>query len=247
MDVIQIEYLIITIAAFAAFYIKGLMGVGTTTVLLSILALAIDPKLAIVLAAFANIFGGAAMLKIDPLPLNKKFWIPIAVSLFISSIIGAMALKYVPNDIFTIILGVGFLCLSVWFIWRVPNAENIQDGTPEKATPLDVLIGTIAGFCGGFIGINVIIKVLYFGRKLNKRYMRRFFVIVYFPAAIAQTLTYVANGLFTQQILLYGFFMLPGLIFGIYLGNKAHYKISELWFRRILGAFLFIVSLKLIL
>ncbi len=243
----EFEYLVITIAGFLAFYIKGLMGIGTTTVLLSITALVIDPKLAIVLTAFANIFGGMAMLKIDPAPISKTFWIPIAALMLIGSIFGAMALKIVDSDVFSLLLGCVFIVLALWFILRTPKPGQIKDGTPDKARATDIFTGGVAGLAGGFIGINVPIMATYFGRFLNKQYLRRFFVLAYLPAAIAQTLTYVANGLFTAQILIYGLCLLPGLSIGIYLGNKAHYKIPELWFRRILAVFLLIVSLKLIL
>ena len=239
------DYAVVALAGFLAFYIKGVSGVGTTTVLLAISSLVIDPKLAIVLTAFANIFGGLAMIKVDPVSLARVYWVPIAVLMLLGSIAGAIMLKIVPNDVFKLILGVVFLLCALWFFLRKPKAIS-NDNVPVKASVLDLIVGAFAGLSGGFVGVNAPIVVTHLGSYLNKQVLRRLLVLIYLPAAITQTFTYVGNGLFTSQILLYGIVLLPGLVLGIYVGNKAHYMFSEKMFRQFLGVFLIVVSLRMI-
>ena len=112
---------------------------------------------------------------------------------------------------------------------------------------MDLGVGALAGFCGGFIGINAPPLVLHFGRHLDKRYLRRLLVLIFIPAAMAQTATFALNGMLSRRVLLWGALMLPSMVAGIYLGNRTFRRISETWFRRVLGLFLAVVSVRLIL
>ncbi len=115
------------------------------------------------------------------------------------------------------------------------------------ASAVDLGIGSIAGFLGGFIGINAPPLVLHFSRALDKRRLRRLLVLIFIPGALAQTTTFIANGLFDRQILVWGMLMLPAMGLGIWLGNRTFQHISERMFRRTLGLLLIFVSTRLIL
>lgn len=164
----------------------------------------------------------------------------------LGSVLGAIALKHIPNQHFQLILGVAFLLTALWFLFRVPKARD-NSHPPVKANAADLGVGTLAGFCGGFIGINAPPLILYFSRYLNKRYLRRLLVLIFIPAAAAQTATFAINGLFELKVLYWGLLLFPTMIAGIYLGNHTFHRISESWFRRALGILLVVVSTRLIL
>lgn len=237
---------LIPLIGFLAFTLKGITGTGTTTVIVALCSLLIEPKMTIVLASFVNVFGGLSMIKIDPVPLPMRYWIPISILMVIGSILGAWALKVIPKEIFEMVLGIAFLFVSAWFIAKkvVPLTE--ETSPPQKASLLDLAIGLFGGFCGGFIGVNAPPLVFHFGMHLNKRQLRRLLVLIFIPAAIAQTLTFWWAGMMSQEILIYGLAILPCMVAGIYAGNKAFHKISENLFRRVLGLLLLIVSARLI-
>ena len=227
-----------------AFFLKGVTGTGTTTVIVALGSLIIDPKLTIVLASFINIFGGLSMVPVDPVRLERRYWVPIALLMIAGSILGAMALKFIPNRQFQLILGAAFLLTAVWFVVKTPGARPTS-GQPDRANGMDLGVGAFAGFCGGFIGINAPPLVLHFSRFLDKRHLRRLLVLIFIPAAAAQTTTFAATGMLTRQVLVWGVIMLPSMVAGIYLGNRTFHRISESWFRRVLGIFLAFVSLRL--
>lgn len=228
-----------------AFFLKGVTGTGTTTVIVALCSLIIDPKLTVVLASFINIFGGLSMVRVDPVPLARRYWIPISVCMVGGSIAGATALKIIPNRPFQFVLGAVFLLTAMWFLFRVPGPRD-QSHPPARANAGDLGIGAVAGFCGGFIGINAPPLVLHFGRFLDKRRLRRLLVLIFIPAAMAQTATFFVNGLLDKQVLIWGLLLIPSMIVGILLGNHTFHRISELWFRRVLGVFLVVVSIRLI-
>jgi uncharacterized membrane protein YfcA len=239
-------YMCLPLISLIAFYLKGVTGTGTSTVVIALSSLLIGPKTAVVLASFINIFGGLAMAGIDRnAPLKARYWVPIAAAMVMGSIAGAATLKIIPVGHFQFVLGVVFFLTSGWFLFKPAPASGLDQG-PERANVLDIAVGTFAGFCGGFVGVNAPPLVTYAGRQLNKRLLRRLLVLIFIPAAMAQTATFAANDLLTRDILMGGLSMLPGMVVGIYLGNKSFHKFSEAQFRRILAVFLLIVSACLI-
>ena len=240
------EYLLIPLVSLAAFFLKGVTGTGTTTVIVALGSLFIDPKLTIVLASFINIFGGLSMVRVDPVPLSRRYWMPISLLMIAGSVAGAVALNVIPSQQFQLILGGAFLLIALWFLFRVPAPQEISE-PPTTAGGMDLGVGTVAGFCGGFIGINAPPLVLHFSRSLDKRRLRRLLVLIFIPAAMAQTATFVANGLFDRQVMVWGLLMLPAMFVGVWLGNRTFHHISESMFRRTLGLLLVFVSIRLIL
>lgn len=240
------EYFLVPIVSLVAFFLKGVTGTGTTTVVVAIGSLFIDPKLTVVLASFINIFGGLSMVKVDPLPLPNRYWMPISGLMVTGSVLGAITLDIIPNQQFQMVLGGAFLLTALWFLFRVPSPQKSSE-PPTRADTMDLGVGTIAGFCGGFIGINAPPLVFHFSRALDKRRLRRLLVLIFIPSAMAQTATFAVNGLLDRQVMVWGLLMLPALPLGIWLGNRTFHHISESMFRRILGLFLIFISIRLIL
>ena len=237
--------MLIPLAGLLAFFLKGVTGTGTTTVIVALCSLIIEPKLTVVLASFINIFGGLSMIRVDPVPLGRRYWIPISLLMVAGSVAGAATLKIIANAQFQFVLGSVFLLTAMWFLLRVPG-PRAQSHPPASAGPMDLGVGALAGFCGGFVGINAPPLVLHFSRFLDKRHLRRLLVLIFIPAAIAQTATFMANGLFDKRVFIWGLLLIPSMALGIYLGNHTFHRISELWFRRALGGFLVLVSVRLI-
>lgn len=161
------ESFLICLVALAAFFLKGVTGTGTTTVIVALGSLFIDPKLTIVLASFINVFGGLSMVRIDPVPLPRRYWCPISLLMVAGSVAGAMALKQIPNQQFQLILGSAFLLTALWFLFHAPAPRNRRD-IPSAAGGLDLGVGAAAGFCGGFIGINAPPLILHFSRTFHR-------------------------------------------------------------------------------
>lgn len=240
------EFFLIPLITFFALFMKGITGTGTSTVLIAFSSLLIDPKLSVVLASCINIYGGLLMLRLDPVRLSTGFWLPIALAMGAGAVAGAMTLKCVEPGVFELILGVIFLTVAFRFLFMANQDLSKQEGAPESAAAKDLSISSFAGFCGGFVGINAPVLITHFGRYLNKQYLRRLLVLIFIPSAFAQTGTFYLNGMLNAQLVLYAILSMPTAALGIYIGNKFHHRISETWFKRLLGGFLLVVSMKLI-
>jgi uncharacterized membrane protein YfcA len=243
------EILSLPIVAFLAFFLKGIAGIGVSTVAVPILSLIIGAKQIVVLSSIVNVIGGLVMYRIDPQPAPRRYWCPIAALMISGAVIGGIALKVTPLKSFEKILGIAILAAGIWFIiWRgKKNSNSLLEKMPQKACFKDYLIGFAGGITGGFVGINSPIFILYFGSYLAKGPMRRLLVLILLPSAVSQVATYASLGLISGQILLYGMVSLPGLLLGIYIGNRTFIRISEKTFGTILGMVLILLSWGLIL
>ena len=243
------EILALPIVAFLAFLLKGIAGIGVSTVAVPILSLIIGAKQIVVLSSIVNVIGGLVMYRIDPQPASRRYWWPIAALMIIGAVLGGIALKLTPFKSFEKILGIAILAAGIWFIiWRGrQKSHSFQERMPQKGCVKDYVIGFLGGLSGGFVGINSPIFILYFGSYLAKGPLRRLLVLILLPSAVAQVATYTSLGLMNSQILLYSLISLPGLLLGIYIGNRTFFKISEKIFGIILGGVLIVLSWGLIL
>ncbi len=243
------EIMTLPAVAFLAFFLKGIAGIGVSTVAVPILSLIIGAKQIVVLSSIVNVAGGLLMYRIDPQPAGRRYWWPIAISMIIDAVLGGIALKLTPLKSFEKILGITILAAGIWFIiWRGKQKSNsFLEKLPEKGCLKDYVIGFLGGLAGGFVGINSPILILYFGSRLAKGPLRRLLVLILLPLAISNVATYTALGLMSTRIVLYSLISLPGLLLGIYLGNRTFLQISEKVFGAILGGVLILLSWGLIL
>ena len=243
------EILSLPIVALLAFFLKGIAGIGVSTVAVPILSLIIGAKQIVVLSSIVNSIGGFLMYRIDPQPAPRRYWWPIAILMILGAVLGGIALKLTPLKSFEKILGITILAAGIWFIiWRGKQKTNsFLEKLPEKSGPKDYVIGFLGGVAGGFVGINSPIFILYFGSRLAKGPLRRLLVLILLPLAISNVVIYTALGLMSTQIVLYSLISLPGLLLGIYVGNRTFFRISEKVFGAILGGVLVLLSWGLIL
>ena len=243
------EILSLPIVAFLAFFLKGIAGIGVSTVAVPILSLIIGAKQIVVLSSIVNVIGGLVMYRIDPQPAPRHYWCPIAALMIVGAVLGGIALKLTPLKNFEKILGITILAAGIWFIiWRGKKKSNsLQEQMPQRACNKDYFLGFVGGLSGGFVGINSPIFILYFGSSLAKGPMRRLLVLILLPSAVSQVATYTTLGLMNSQILVYSMICLPGLLLGIYIGNRTFFRISERIFGVVLGGVLILLSWGLIL
>jgi len=243
------EIMALPAVAFLAFFLKGIAGIGVSTVAVPILSLIIGAKQIVVLSSIVNVIGGLLMYRIDPQPAARRYWWPIAISMIIGAVLGGIALKLTPLKSFEKILGITILAAGIWFvIWRGKQKTNsFLEKLPQKGCFKDYAIGFLGGLSAGFVGINSPILILYFGSHLAKGPLRRLLVLILLPSAISKVATYTALGLMSTQIVIYSLISLPGLLLGIYLGNRTFFRISEKVFGAILGGVLILLSWGLIL
>ena len=246
---INTVFLAIGAIAVLAFFVKGATGFGPSIVLIALGSLLIEPQQVIVLATLTDVVGGLLLFRANRTPAAIRFWLPMGIVMMTGAIIGGYFLSVIPLDHFDLIISVVILVLGLWFIFGANGAQkmNLRTVLPTKCTPADLGVSMFAGLCGGFFGISGPPMVYHLGRKLAKTAFRQALIPIFLMAAIARLVTYTVTGLVTLPVLKLGAVALPGLLVGLYLGNHLFFKLSEQWFRRVVGIILVITALRLMM
>ena len=213
-----------------------------------ILSLIIGAKQIVVLSSIVNVIGSLVMYRIDPQPASRRYWWPIAALMIAGAVFGGIALKLTPLTSFEKILGMAILAAGIWFIiWRrKQKSDSFLERMPEKGRFKDYVIGLFGGLTGGFVELIRLFCPLFW--QLSGQGSHAPIDGPYPDAFPRCSGNYILRtGLVDSQILIYALIALPGLLLGIYFGNRTFFRISEKIFGTILGAVLILLSWVLIL
>ena len=242
----QSHWILIGVAGFLAYAVKGLIGTGSSAVLVSICALNMPAKSAVVMAALANLIGGLLMLALDRRVPAFRLWAPIAAWMAVGSIFGAALLKALMPQSFAIVLALAVIASGFWLI-VAPATSFSTPQTSIKASLSDQIVSFIAGVLGGLVGINAPVLVAHFGPKFDKELLRNVLVVAFIPAAFVQTLSFIYLGELTTSLAIDVVAMLPGIVLGVVVGSMIFLRISERNFKILLGVLILFIGVRQLL
>ncbi len=244
----ELSFVILPLLAFLAYLLKAMTGFGPAIVIVSLGSLFIHAQPLIALSSVLDLIAGAILLTLNWKNTTHSFWIPLAISIVIGSVIGGIFLKVVPPLYFHYLLSSAILIIGIWFITNreATGESELLKKLPEKCTKIDTALTFLGGLCGGMFGISGPPIIWNFGRQFKKVAFRQVLIPIFFTASIARVSVYTSIDLVNWQVLKYVLVSLPGLALGLYTGNKIFFKLSELKFRRVVGIILVAVSIKLL-
>ena len=245
----EIAYLLIPIIALAAFLLKATTGFGPAIVVVALGSLLAAPKEIIVTSSILDAIAGFFLLYLDRPRDAFRFWLSLSAAIVVGSVFGGPLIVFIPAEYFRYLFSVVILLLGVWFVLRRGRVvgKGLQEHLPRKSSIRDLLITFFGGLCGGLFGISGPPIIWHFGRKFAKNAFRRTLVPIFCAAAVARVVTYSTSGLVSERSLLLALAALPGLVLGLYWGNKIFFRISEQTFSRVAGMALITVALYLLL
>ena len=177
------------------------------------------------------------------------FWLPLAASIVLGAIVGSLFLRFIPDQPFRIGLSGVLFLLGLWFLVGRPRAHGRRLATqlPGRWTHKDLGITFLGGICGGLTGISGPPIIWHFGRGFAKQLFRQTLITVFLAAAVGRVITYGSTGLIDQHVVILSAVAIPGLLFGLHIGNKSFFRMSEMVFSRVAGAVLLIIAIRLFL
>ena len=224
---------------------KGGFGSGAAFAAASILALVIEPGLALGVMLPLLMLIDASALR----PYWRK-WSGIDVKLLLIGglpgiAVGAALYQVASPDLFRLLIGgvaVGFV------VWHLALASGLirlaRTRMPDLA---GVLIGSIVGFttfvshAGGPPA-----AVFLLSRGLTKTQYQATTVLLFWVLNIVKFLPYAALGMFTAQTFLANLVLAPFAILGTWIGVRAHHLVPERLFFALTYVLLFVTGTKLI-
>jgi uncharacterized membrane protein YfcA len=224
---------------------KGGFGSGAAFAATPLLALVVDPRLALGFMLPLLMLIDVATLR----PYWRKWHWPSARLLMLGSLPGTalgVALYSVANaDVFRFLIGT----MAIAFVaFQIARARAwVRPAARPAGTGAGLLAGTVAGFTS-FVshagGPPVAIYLL--SQRLGKTVFQATTVVVFFVVNLTKAVPYAALGLFTPETLWANLLLAPAALAGAWLGVRAHRMVPERVFFGIAYTLLAVTGSKLI-
>ena len=226
--------------AFISEVIGTIAGFGSSTIALPLSLFIFDFHTALVLVAFLHIFGNISRIGFFRHGLDKRLLLQFGLPSIVLTLIGALLVQRVSQDLLQMILG---LFLIMYTFWSWSGKFRIQPSITTSA-----IGGGLSGFFAGLIGTGGALRSAFltaFGLSKEK------YIATAAAIALAVDITrlpiYLKDGFLQPQF----YWMLPVLLVialgGSFVGKQITNKISQPVFRRIVLIAIFIIGIKFFL
>lgn len=224
---------------------KGGFGSGISFASAAILALVLDPRVALgLMLPLLLLIDGASL----PAFWRKWDWAVSKVLMLGAvpgTVIGGFFLAYASPDLIRLLIGLICVAFVVWQSLRYVGWLRLERQKFRTKT------GLLAGFGMGFTSFishagGPIAAIYLLGQHLPKTTYHATTVLVFGVVNVLKFFGYVGMGLFPADTLLVCAALAPFAIFGTWLGVKAHYLVPERVFFAVTYIGLTLTGLRLI-
>jgi hypothetical protein len=231
--------LLIAIAFSLGFYIESIIGFGGGLIAYSILGLFMDIKSMVLVGLYIGTCASAYIVITDHKSFSKKVFLSTLPVCFLGTIIGVLIFTKIDSKTMLIALGGLLIILST----KIMFFDNLKFPKLFKNSLL-----AIGGISHGLFGIGgpFVVNAVKDDFK-SKSELRTTMAVFFVSLNIVRFIQ-----LFAQKTISIGFFsqiwwtIIPVFV-AIFLGFKAHLRISELFFKRMIGAMTFFAGIVFLL
>ena len=223
-------------AAFTAAFVRGLAGFGMALLLVPVLALAMTPVDAVMIANFVMLFLGLLEIRSLVREAERSAWV-IGGLVVLTTAPGLFLLMITPPDVARLLIAL--VALVAFGLFMLPERPADQPGFIQTGAT-----GITAGLLTGFAGMPGPPVVPYYVGRAIPRTVAKPSMLLIFTIASA---TAIASGLALDQIstrlFALSLALMPAIIAGNWAGAKAFGKISDAAWRIFTGGILSLAAL----
>ncbi|MDD4599532.1 hypothetical protein SDC9_03971 [bioreactor metagenome] len=242
MDVVFYQYLVLIPVTMVTSLITLFTGFGVGTIMMPIMALFFDVKVAIFLAAIVHFFNNMSRLALYRSEINWGIIRRFGVVSIIGAFIGSFAQIYLDSSWLKVGLGVFLIVYSL--LTLIPNKIKIT-----LSANVDFIGGFLSGLIGGLIGNQGAIRSLYL---LNYEMEKKELIVSSALIAVIIDSTRIpiyaySNYKYMQENIMLLAAVVVSAILGTILGSKILPKVSYELFKKIILVGVFILGILMIL
>jgi uncharacterized membrane protein YfcA len=212
---------------FLAGIVQGFAGFGFSLVSVPILIIFLPAQLVIPSLIIPGLALNIAVLfEVHPHLDMKRIW-PLIVTAFIGIPIGAHILKTIDVSVLKIFVGMFIIVTAtlLYIGWRRPLKKEWKAFLP---------IGFISGILQGAITTSGPPVILFLTNQGDGKNRFRASLVFYFLILNILTIpTFILNGLFTREVIIFSFEIVPALVSGALLGMWLARRVHDSIWRRI--------------
>ncbi|MBI2616932.1 sulfite exporter TauE/SafE family protein [Candidatus Gottesmanbacteria bacterium] len=228
------------LSAFVAEIIGTIAGFGSSTVFLPLALLFFDFKTALVLVALFHIFGNISRISFFKHGFDRHILIIFGIPSVVLTLIGALLVTYLPQEMLKGILGVFLIIYSIISFWK-------EDLKVRPSLFNSVIGGGLSGFLAGLIGTGGALRGAFltaFGLPKEK------YIATAAAIALAVDFTripvYFAEGFLTRQYYWYIPVLLIVALAGSFTGKQIVKQVPQKIFRKVVLSAILIMGLKFV-
>lgn len=207
-------------AALGSAFVRGLTGFGMAILLVPVLALALPPVEAVVLANALTFMIGATEIRSLVRDAERSAWV-IAALVVVTTPIGLWALSMTGRDVARLVIAL--IAVSAFLAILLPKRGAAVPG-PVVTGSVGVLSGLMTGYAG-MPGPPVV--PYYAGRDLPRPIIKASMQLIFTIAASAGLASATWLGILRWELLVFALVMLPMIIAGNRLGARVSGRISD--------------------
>ena len=231
LDYTALQITAALLAAFGSAFVRGLTGFGMAILLVPILALALTPVQAVLLANFLSVFIGLTEIRRLLRGAERSAWVIIAF-VAVTTPLGLLALSLTSPAIARLVIAV--IALSAFFAILLPR-RGALDHHPATTTGVGVLSGLMTGYAG-MPGPPVV--PYYVGRDIPRETAKASMMLIFTCASTAGLASGAALGVLDWSVGLLALLLFPAVLLGNWLGDRASGRIEDRVWRACVGVVL---------
>lgn len=224
------------LTALAAAFVRGLTGFGLAIILVPVLALALSPVDAVLVANFVALFIGLSELRRLAGDAERTAWI-IGLWVMLATAPGLILLAATPPELARLLIALVALGSFLAVLTPVRAAA-----VPGRA--VTGLTGVTAGLLTGFAGMpGPPVIPYYVGRAIPRAAARASMLLIFTVAALAGLVSGWAIGVLEWRLAWLAAGLFPLVLLGNWLGSLAFGKVSDRLWRSFVGLVLALAAL----
>jgi uncharacterized membrane protein YfcA len=230
------------LGALAGGFVSGLAGFGTALMTLGIWLYVLPPSIAVPLILICSIASQTSTLPAIWRSIDFALVWPFVAGGIAGVPLGTMLIAHADPLLFK--LGVGVLLLvfpvALYFSSR-PIALRFGGRLADAA------VGFAGGILGGVAGLSGALPTLWASvRGWGKDERRGIFQLFNWTVLSAALVLEIGTGLITWEVVKLALFVLPGTLFGAWLGARTYLTLSDRNFRDVVLGLLFVSGIGLV-
>ncbi|OXS29857.1 MAG: hypothetical protein BCS36_08715 [Desulfovibrio sp. MES5] len=225
-------YALIALCGVVAGTVSGVVGTGSSIILLPVLSLAFGPKAAIPIMAVASIAGNASRVAAWRRQINLKAFVCYSLTAVPAAVLGVRTLWIMPADISNLCIGLFFFVLIG--LRRVSRTRGMRLGPGQMA-----VAGGFVGYLTGVVYSTGPLTIpIFAGFGLAKGALLATEAAASIAVYLAKALAFGAVGGLPLPILCQGLAVGAALAVGTFLGKRFVLGLSEATFRLLIDIML---------
>lgn len=218
-------------AALGAAFVRGLTGFGMAILLVPILALALPPVEAVVLANALSLLIGATEVRQLVREAETSAWV-IGALVVVTTPFGLLALSLTGADVARLVIAL--IAFSAFVAILLPRRGSAMPGRLVTGA-----VGVLSGLMTGYAGMPGPPVVPYYaGRALPRATIKASMLLVFVIAASAGLASAAWLGILGWELIVFALVLLPAILIGNRMGMAVSGRISDPVWRTSVGVVL---------